>query len=243
VIDDMGILHSFDPPSLAFRTIGPVKCPSANGTNSMAVDRTATAWVSDNDGNLFKVSTSDASCQTTPFVIGQNGWRKFGMGFATDAAGGTTETLYVSETSGVFGAMDSKGLGKIDLATFKLAPIGQMGGNLKGYAAELTGTGDAKLYGFFTNMPASVAEIDKSSAAILSDAAQASVNTGTDWAFSFWGGDFYMYTADTRTNKASTTDVTRFRPSDGTTTVALPQIGFRIVGAGVSTCAPTMPLK
>jgi hypothetical protein len=243
VIDDMGVLHSFDPPSLTFKTIGTVACPSGNGTNSMAIDRNATAWVCDNDGNLFKVSTANAACQPTPFVIGQNGWRKFGMGFSSDQPGGAAETLYVSETGGTYGAHDSKGLGKIDLTTFKLSPIAQMGGNLAGYSAELTGTGDAKLFGFFTVMPASVAEIDKASAAILSNAAQATVNTGTDWAFSFWGGDFYLYTADTRVNKTATTDVTRFRPSDGTTTVVLPQIGFRIVGAGVSTCAPTQPIK
>jgi hypothetical protein len=242
VIDDQGVLHSFYPPTLTFTTIGPVSCPGANGTNSMAIDRSATAWISDNSGALFAASTQDASCKATSFKTGQNGWRKFGMGFSTDSANGVAETLYVSEASGVFGKNDSKGVGKIDLSTFTLIPIGQFDGALGGYAAELTGTGDAHLYGFFTNVPASVAEIDKATAHIMSDAPQQTVNTGTDWAFSFWAGDFYMYTADLH-HPGDTTNVTRYRPSDGTTTVVLQQVGFRVVGAGVSTCAPTSPLK
>jgi hypothetical protein len=137
---------------------------------------------------------------------------------------------------------DSLGMGKIDLTTMTLTPIGMFSGAQQGYDCELTGTGDAKLYGFFFNTQSTVNEINKSTAAIMSNAnVPVNVNlngTGNiDWAFSFWGGDFYLYTADT--SQAPYTDVTRYRPSDGSSTVVLPQIGFNIVGAGVSTCAPT----
>jgi hypothetical protein len=236
VIDEQGGLHSFDPSTLTFKDIGTVNCQGANGTNSMAIDRSAVAWVGDNDGNLFKVSTSDASCQATAFAQGQHGFGKFGMGFSTDTTGGTTEKLYIDGIGG-------SGLAWIDLTSMKLNPIGQFDGALNGYDCELTGTGDARLFGFFTNQPASVAQIDKTSAHIISNVSQPGVSTGTDWAFSFWGGDFYLYTADTSLDPFDTTNVTRYRPSDGSTTVALSQIGFRIVGAGVSTCAPTGPVK
>jgi hypothetical protein len=234
VIDEQGGLHSFDPTTLTFTTIGTLDCPGAGSSyNSMAVDRDATAWVNDIDGNIFKVSTADASCTATSFVA-PPGFMQMGMGFATDMAGGTSETLYVD---GIGGA----GLAKINLATMALTPIAQFSGALTGLDCELTGTGNAELYGFFTTMPASVAEINKATAGILSNAPQQGVNTGTDWAFSAWGGDFYLYTADTTTNPSDTTNVTRYRPSNNSTTVVKQQIGFRIVGAGVSTCAPTKP--
>jgi len=234
VIDEQGGLHSFDPSTLTFTTIGTVDCPGAGmDYNSMAVDRNATAWVNDTSGHIFQVSTADASCTATKFVA-PAGFSQMGMGFSSDTAGGTAETLYVD---GIGGA----GLATIDLATMALTKIGVFGGALMGQDCELTGTGNADLYGFFTTMPASVAEINKSNAQILSNAPQAGVDTGTDWAFSAWGGDFYLYTADTTTNPTDTTDVTRFSPSTGQTTVVKQQIGFRIVGAGVSTCAPTKP--
>jgi hypothetical protein len=234
VIDEQGGLHSFDPTALTFTTIGTLHCPGAGATyNSMAVDRSATAWVNDISGNIFKVSTADASCSATAFVA-PPGFTQMGMGFATDVAGGTSETLYVD---GIGGA----GLAKINMTTMALTPIAQFSGALSGLDCELTGTGNAELFGFFTTTPASVAQIDKATAMALSNVPQQGVNTGTDWAFSAWGGDYYLYTADTTTNPNDTTNVTRYRPSNSSTTVVKQQIGFRIVGAGVSTCAPTKP--
>jgi hypothetical protein len=66
---------------------------------------------------------------------------------------------------------------------------------------------------------------------------------GPMFAFSFWGGDFYFYTA-TSTAANKTTNVTRYSPKDGAIDKAYMQnIGFHIVGAGVSTCAPTTQPK
>jgi hypothetical protein len=233
VIDDLGGLHSWDPSVMppSFTSIGTVNCPGSAGTNSMAVQRNATAWVSDNVGALFQVDTRTAGCQATSFATGQHGFGKYGMGFATDMAGGTSEKLYIDDISG-------GGLAWIDLSGMKVNFIGMF--DKPGLMdCELTGTGDARLFGFFTTTPASVAEIDKTTAHIVMNVPQNGVSTGTDWAFSFWGGDFYLYTATI----PSTSDVTRYRPSDGSVTVVASQIGFRIVGAGVSTCAPTQPVK
>lgn len=235
VIDEQGGLHSFDPPSLTFTTIGSLSCPGASTYNSMAIDRNATAWVNDTGGSIFKVSTSNASCQPTAYNA-PPGYTQIGMGFSSDSAGGSTETLYVDGIGG-------SGLAKIDLSTMALTPIHNFDGMFSTFDCELTGTGSAQLFGFFTTQPANVAQIDKGSAHVISNAPQPGVATGTDWAFSFWGGDFYLYTADTTTNPGDTSNVTRYRPSDGTTTVMLQQVGFRIVGAGVSTCAPTTTPK
>jgi hypothetical protein len=239
VIDEQGGLHSFDPGSLTFQTIGTINCPGeAASINSMAIDRNATAWVNDIGGNLFKVSTADASCQTTNFIA-PSGFTQMGMGFSADAVGSTSETLYVDGIGNE--GSEGAGLATIDLTSMALTPIAQFDGALAGQDCELTGTGNAQLFGFFTTTPAAVAQIDKSTAHILTDVPQPGVDTGTDWAFSFWGGNFYLYTADTTLNPGDTSDVTEYNPTAGTTKVVLQQIGFRIVGAGVSTCAPTQP--
>jgi hypothetical protein len=168
------------------------------------------------------------------------------MGFTSDTAMGSSEMLYVTGTGDVGGG-NSPGLGRIDLTTNSLVTVGQFTGALSGQSAELTGTGDARLFGFFTTTPVQVAEIDKvnNPGAIIKTTKLPKVETPAAWAFSFWGGDFYLYTApDPTLNPGRTTNVSRYRPSDGTTDAAyMTNIGFTIVGAGVSTCAPVAPPK
>jgi hypothetical protein len=246
VVSDQNTLYSFQPASLTFTKIGDLGCKTGSQPNSMAVDRSGTAWVNYSDGNLYKVSTADASCQSTPFKPGQHGYTKFGMAFATDAAGGTAETLYVSGiVDGQNGApATGQGVAKIDLTTYTLTVLGDFSGALQGAGAELTGNGAGRLFGFFTTAPAHLAQIDKSTGATSAVIALNGVSTGTDWAFSFWGGDFWFYTADTQFNQGDTTNVTRLKAAtDNSLGVVKSQIGFRIVGAGVSTCAPTTPPK
>ena len=117
-----------------------------------------------------------------------------------------------------------------------LSKVGNYSGGLTG-AAELTGTGDARLYGFFTGTPVIVAEIDKSNAAILTQAPQPTVNIGSGWAFAFWGGDFWLFTDPA----GFSSQVDRYQPSSGMTTTVKTNVGTTIVGAGVSTCAPVEP--
>jgi hypothetical protein len=192
---------------------------------------------------VFKVNTADASCQPTSIKL-DAGWYRLGMGFSSDTSGGTSETLFVAGTGAALGS-SSPGLAKIDLAKGSLTPIGQFDGALNGQNAELTGTGDARLFGFFTTTPVQVAEIDKGSAMIKSTKALGQVETPFAWAFSFWGGDFYLYTApDPTADPSRTTNVTKYHPQDGSAdTQYMVNIGFRIVGAGVSTCAPIAPPK
>lgn len=246
-------LYSFNPPQKAFKKIGQLGCKTSMLPNSMAVDRNAVAYVNyvesdplfggDSAGAVFKVSTVDASCEATPIKLG-NGWFRLGMGFSTDSTQGTSEQLFVTGTGDVGGGT-SPGLGRIDLGTGKVVPVGQFNGALAGQNAELTGTGDARLFGFFTTSPVEVAEIDKKAGAILSTAKLPKVETPAAWAFSFWGGDFYLYTApDESLQPGRTTNVSKYHPQDGTTDPAyMTNIGFRIVGAGVSTCAPVAPPK
>ncbi len=219
--------------------IGTLDCPSGGATpNSMAIDRSGTAWVNFSDGGLFKVSTKDAACSETGFQKLQSGFQRFGMAFTTNTATSQDETLYVV---GIEGTNGGKGLAKIDLTTMKLTTIGDFSGSLEGQGAELTGTGDGRLYGFFTTEPfATLAQINKATGK-TSDTQ--SLNGGQYrqrvGRFSFWGGDFWFYTS---TNDIPSTVTRKQTSGDGSLSMAKADVGgFRIVGAGVSTCAPTTP--
>lgn len=240
VISDANIFYSFHPPTLELTSKGVLDCPINALPTSMAVDRQGIAWVRYDDGSLWKVDTRDLTCTATTYAPGDENtaFYKFGMGFATTSAGANAESLYLSDNAG-------NGLAKLDLTTFKISAVGRYTGALAGQTAELTGTGDGKLYGFFTTSPAQVAEISTANGSIVSTKTLDNVFAGDAWAFSQYAGDFYIYT-DSGGNAGGLprsgsggSDITRYRPSDGSITVVKPKIGFKIVGAGVSTCAPT----
>ncbi len=235
VITEQYELFSFFPPDGSFKKIGNIACPAPSGTTpvSMAVDRKGVAYIVFNDGNLYRVSTATAACIGTSFQTGQSGFGTFGMGYATNA-GGPAETLYIA---GDGQGSNATGLARIDTTTFKLTPVGGFVPAIN--RAELTGTGGGQLFAFYTKDASGVGswigQIDKSNANVIGETFLPTVNQGGGWAFAFWGGDFYTFTAP---NGAGTSSVVqRYRPADGTTT----QVGTlptTIVGAGVSTCAP-----
>lgn len=240
-VTEDNVLYSFSPATLTFKVVGTLKCSAAANPNSMAVDRSGTAWVNYSDGSLFKVSTADASCSPTTFVAGQHGFGRFGMAFASNSPGSKDETLFVCGLPTV--GFDGHGLARIDTTTLALTTIGDFTNGLTNESAELTGTGDGRLYGFFPSNPASLAEIDKATAATPTSKSLTNVYSGTDWAMSFWGGDFWFYTADSKTLQFSTTSVTQLTTADGSLAIRKNNVGFRVVGAGVSTCAPLAPPK
>jgi hypothetical protein len=265
VVSDQNELYTFDPTKIPtpaaptsnpFADLGPLNCPGEptpppdnGGVNSMAVDRQAIAWVNFNDGKIFKVDTTQPAlpCTDTGYAPGQGGFTaQLGMGFATTSATDHTERLYVSDNTGPGGlgtAGGGKGLGWIDTTTMTMTPTGGWSSSLAGFNAELSGTGSGLLYGFFTTTPSDLAQIDKGSAAVSGVVPLGSVNNSQGgYAFSFWGGDFWIYTAfPTTADPNATTSVTHYVSADGGVGVAMPDIGFTIVGAGASTCVPTVP--
>lgn len=230
-------LYSYHPPTKQFKEIGLISCPASGATPfSMAVDRSGRAWVLHNNGQIYYVDTTTADCTPSGFQPYQQGFTTFGMGFVSDTPGSSEETLYVGNFSG-------QNLGKIDKTTLVLTPVGNYSGGLSG-SAEITGTGDARLYGFFNSnggTTTNVAQIDKDSAAILSNAQPAGVSVGNGWAFAFWGGSFYLFTAPDGTSRVTKFTPDPNNPNTGTTSIEVQSVGFTIVGAGVSTCAPVDP--
>jgi hypothetical protein len=240
VISEERTLYRFKPDTLVFTPVGIVRCDASGATpTSMAVDRSGTAWVRHSDGRIWKVSTETAACTATKYESGQEGFSKFGMGFSVDGQSGSKETLFLSETLG-------KGLASLDVSSLTVKYIGPPGAPFVGTGAELTGTGDGHLYGFFTTSPAQIAELDKTTGKAMNPVELKNTFVGVAWAFSFYGGDFYVYTAAGGGGlpRAQTgSKITRYRPSDKSVTVLKEGVGFTIVGAGVSTCAPLVGPK
>jgi hypothetical protein len=232
VITQTNTLYSFYPPTATFSTvIGNIACPSTSTPFSMAVARSGIAYVVFSDGELFEVDTQAATlpCRPTGFVSGQGGFApRFGMGFSRDPAG-PGETLYVASASSGNGGPPQ--LARIDTTTFQLSIVGNLTPSIND--AELTGTGAGDLFGFYSTANGSeIAQIDKGNAMVTGYAPLPGVVQGTGWAFAYWGGDFYTFTAP-----GGSTVVTRYRPSDQSV-VLVASIGEVVVGAGVSTCAP-----
>ena len=224
-------LYRFRPRELTFERVGQFKCElGPESPFSMAVDRYGIAWVNYWDGSLYRVGTSDALCgYMSKYQPGQSGFTIYGMAFVKTSD--SDETLFV----------DHQQLGMIDTTTAKLTAVGApKQGTLIDRMAELTGTGDGRLYGFFSTQPsATLARIDPKTGATSEERVLDGVDVGTAYAFSFWGGDFWFYTS----KNLEPSTVTRLHTDTGQLEVVVQDVGgFIIGGAGVSTCAPlTMP--
>ena len=235
-VDDptnQGTLLRFDAEALTFTEIGQLACPAVEDSTpfSMSVDREANAWVLYNSGELFKVSTADASCEASGFNPGQSGYSVFGMGFVLNQPDSPEETLYVAGGSGPASGNTPR-IGYVTFPNLALTDVAEISG-----WPEMSGTADAELWGFFpgTNpprvsrvVPATGAELD----VIPIDGIDGDPNA---WAFAHWGGQFFIF------YKSITDESTRvFRVTKaGVIDEVITDSGRYIVGAGVSTCAPT----
>ncbi len=234
VVDENRRLVQFQPDEMTFNTIGTLSCPAGGSATpfSMSVDRSATAWVLYSNGQLFAVSTLDASCETTSFEPNQAGFELFGMGYVADSAGSASETLFIAGGARSNIAAGRANLGRVD--GLMVSPLGSVPG-----WPELTGTGLGELYAFAPQTsPPSVHQIDKTRGGSVREFPLSAIppTRGGAWAFGFWGGRFYIFLQG---DTDPSTNVWRLDPSDGSVAQILNNTGMRIVGAGVSTCAPT----
>lgn len=253
VVDVENNFLSFDPEKLGsgdpFTLIGQLDCPAGPSMTgpgqatpfSMSVDRQGTAWVLYSSGEIFHVSTEDASCAATDYQPGQNGFELFGMGFVSDAPGSSAETLYLAggEAGGAgSGAGDLAILDTDTLAVTEVAALPDAENN-----PELTGTGDAELFAYFPgNADSFVAEVDKGSAAQGQSWDLEALDGGVRaWAFAHWGGKFYVFITTAQGLGGLYPRVIELDPAnpDAQPTVVDPS-PYVVVGAGVSTCAPVV---
>jgi hypothetical protein len=258
VVDEQNNFMSFaprndnGPGSLAtdlFKQIGVMACrtarPALSGFSSispfsMAVDRHANAWVLYDTGEMFNVSPQDASCVSANYQPLQLGWEVFGMGYVSDAPGAKTDTLYVGRATE--GGNTDNSLGKID-STLTLSSIARF--TAVSNSPEMTGTANAELYGYFpSNQTGShlIALIDRTNASFQKTyqlTPLPSQNQNYAYAFAQWGGRFYYFITMTLNTGSQVSRVYRYDPSTNMSTLVLDNSPYVIVGAGVSTCAPT----
>ena len=86
-----------------------------------------------------------------------------------------------------------------------------------------------------------VRQLDKTTGARIQEYDVSAIGSGraSAWAFAHWGGRYYMfYQAGLQTQ----TSIYSLSPDTNVVAPVLMDIGYTIVGAGVSTCAPTMPI-
>ena len=239
-------LLSFVPDKLKFELVGTLACPGTGSGQpfSMAVDRQANAWVLystavGSGAGVFKVSTLNASCQPTSYQNASLGFDLFGMGFSADQPAVPDEHLWIAGTKGSQFNTGSCKLGTLDTATMQPSVVGALPTSYG--CPDLSGNGNAELYGFFPNAsPPAIAKIDKSNAQILKSwplPAQAFSNTEA-WAFAQWGGLLWLFF---KSYDAPSSSVWTLDPQTGKSALVVASTGYKIVGAGVSSCAPSKP--
>ncbi len=217
--------------------VGKPNCPTTMSPNSMAVDRSGTAWIeyvppddetSAND-ELYKVDVTNAHCTATSWASSSFGTH-FGMGFVSNSPMSTDETLFVAKGVAPYA------MGKLDFASLSIAKIATPSGG-----PELTGTGAAELWGFFPDQSSPrVSQLDKATAAEGKSYPIAEASGEEDgYAFAFWGGDFWVFLKKAGEEWSTLYHV---RGSDGSVDTWTLERRW-IIGAGVSTCAPTIPIS
>jgi hypothetical protein len=109
---------------------------------------------------------------------------------------------------------------------------------------ELTGNSNAELWGWFPDATApKVEKIDKTSGAAITTFPETSLKgTPSAWAFAFYGGDYWVFLEKDSESETSVyqIDGTTGAVKSTTTATAAGAPEATIVGAGVSTCAPTI---
>jgi hypothetical protein len=217
-------LMLFDPGTSDFTTLGELDCPSWGTPASMAVSRTGFVYVRYSDDVVYEVDLVDLSCESTTLSV-PTGFGSFGMGYATDDGDTWRDQLYVA---------DADSLGRVSNSSWSLSLIGSMPSQ-----SELTGNAAGELWAFLPlESPPALAQMDKDSGGVLDRINLSGFPNLGDidtFAFAAWDGNFWLFV---RTyGMGSSTDVYRVG-DDGRLTTVRSDVGFDVVGAGVSTCAP-----
>ncbi len=226
-------LIRFYPPDLSLTTIGTIDCPSASQPFSMAVDRQGVAYVLFADGELFRVSTLTASCKPTSFFSDPGLFAtQFGMGFSANTNDPGETSSSPAPTSATPAPPAASAPSTRPRSPSPHRPVEQAHRQPRAHRHRRRPALRLR-----PRLPEShLAEIDKATAQVKSDVLinlqQGQISA---WAFAFWGGDFYFFTSD----QPGFSVIHRYTPGATTTPPAVQQINLTIVGAGVSTCAPS----
>ncbi len=248
VLSDNSELWKFYPETNDFLKLGSFNCGGMTNTFSMAVDRQGFAWVMFNtpQGDIWKLDVTDVgNCIDPGYNQGQGGVNYFGMAFVSNNKFDQCDQIYGNTFDGFGGFSEGPNIGDfltVDPDTLLIKKLGKTNFN----GAEMTGTGDGRAFMFGGANPAKLVEVDKTNGAFLEVNPLGTLELTNAFAFAFFGGDFYMFTESD--NNPLLSKVTHFDYDDSDNngkqdlTTVVVQAPLRIVGAGVSTCAPFVPM-
>jgi len=209
---------------------------------SMSVDRSGRAWVLYSSGEIFWTNVRNPeACTLSPWQAGTEGFELFGMGFVSVAPDSGAEELFLAGGTATQLATHQTGrLGVIEPDALDFSVAGSL--SPSEYGPELTGTGEGELFAYFPGLASTkVALLDKTTGTnALEWLLPALPGQLRAWAFAHWGGRFYIFISFVDPIEGNLSQVHRFDPATGASEVVLDDIPYVIVGAGVSTCAPTV---
>lgn len=223
---DDGGLYEFDPSTTHFTSLGVPHCGTSASPGSMAVSRAGVAYVRYSDDSVYAVDLATLGCTKTSYSPHATGFGDFGMGYATDDAETWHETLYVA---------NSKTVAVLDTSAWSLTTLGTLPSQ-----AELTGNADGELWAMLPlEHPAELDQVDTTTGSVVATVPLLGFPNPADidtFAFATWNGSFYLFVREYGMGRS--TDVYEVA-RDGTMTRIVENAGFDVVGAGVSTCAPS----
>ncbi|WP_437735684.1 hypothetical protein [Sorangium sp. So ce1335] len=240
---------SFHPATSELRRIGRLDCPITHEDGtwaqnvrpiSMAVDRSGVAWILDVNGYVVRLDIATGRCEQTSFTFVEP-FRHFGMAFASDGVPGK-ETLHVREAL-LNGKTEEDAVRVLGVFDTQRHTITSLGGGAGG-DADLTGTGDGRLFGFERGAPGETAFLSEYTRTTGATRARTplpglAIHEGATWAFATWGGDFWFFLSNPDPSGVITSSIHRFDPgSDAPPALVRDDLTVQIIGAGVSTCAP-----
>lgn len=236
-------LHRLSPDTLALDPLGLLQCPGGAFAMAVTIDREGLLWAMmvDDQGSrgIFTIDPETLACNATAFVdpivenIGVNT-----LAFVADAPGSETESLYIgANVGGSFDFSIPLSLGRVDLATMDMEIVGTADLVPTGYyqIADLTGTGDSRLFGFFAGDTAAIAELDESDSTLVTDDLL-EIGVGSPWAFAQWAGRLWLFSPS-----GGSSQIRAYDPATQAIEQVSDGIGISVVGAAVSTCAPFEP--
>lgn len=216
-------LYLFDPDSLSFERLGTLECDWISSPSSMAVARDGVGYVRYSDNSIYEVDLETMACTSTSYSTGSFG--SFGMGFASDDADTWRDQLYLANDQQV---------ASVNTSTWQRKVLTTLPSQ-----SELTGNGKGELWAFLPlESPAQVARIDLGGSGIVERVRLPGFPSPYDidaFAFANWDGAFYLFVSEYGMGKS--TDV--YEVQGSTMTKVMSNVGFDVVGAGVSTCAPS----
>ena len=195
-------------------------------------------------GEIWKIDvTNPGNCIDPGYNPGQMGINYYGMAFVSNSEFDQCDSLYGNTFNGFGGFSEGPNVGdflNLDPKTLQIKLISKSNFN----GAEMTGTGDGRVFSF-GGVPSKLIERDKANGQVISTLPLANLPLTNAFAFAFFGGDFYFFTESANPTVSKVThldydDSDMNGKQDLTTINAAAPI--RIVGAGVSTCAPFVPM-